>query len=192
MPQRCVEIVTDQFHAADPERLPTSLEGAAVAIPVGARDVERVLRPWLSELFLRSNTFAEDTARVIQDYAPYRQTLEELHEKLESAMLTGLNRLTQGSMQIVTDQYGTRRLTLQSITWMVDDVMGLVFDSLTPFSANFVKLNDYSLRVESLSALRVLYQKYRAFYTEDELRFMMHMIRSIYPVQRYASWLVGD
>ena len=163
-----------------------------MAIPVDDKDVERVLRPWLGNLFLFSNTFAADTACVIREYAPYRQTLEELQQQLEHFVLSRLSRLTHGSMQIVTDQYKTRRLTLQSIAWMTDDVMGLVFDSLTPFSANFIKLNDYSLHVESLSALRVLYQRYRDFYTPEELRFMVRVIRAIYPVYRYEAWLPAD
>ena len=67
--------------------------------------------------------------------------------------------------------------------------MGVIFDKLTPFSANFIKLNDYSLRVYSLSALRVLYQRYASFYTKEEFDFMVHMIRTIYPPERYAAWL---
>ena len=160
-----------------------------MAIPVDDQDVERVLRPWLGNLFLFSNSFAAETASLIREYAPYRQTLEELHEKLERFVLTRLTRLTHGSMQIVTEQYKTRRLTLQSISWMSDDVMGIVFDSLTPFSANFVKLNDYSLHVESLSALRVLYQQYQDFYTPEEMRFIVREIRIIYPSYRYEAWL---
>ena len=75
------------------------------------------------------------------------------------------------------------------IAAITDDLMGVIFDKLTPFSANFIKLNDYSLRVYSLSALRVLYQRYASFYTKEEFDFMVHMIRTIYPPERYAAWL---
>ena len=46
-----------------------------------------------------------------------------------------------------------------------------------------------SLRVYSLNALRVLYQRYASFYTKEEFDFMVHMIRTIYPPERYAAWL---
>ena len=72
---------------------------------------------------------------------------------------------------------------------ITDDLMGLIFDSLTPFSANFIKINDYSMQVQSLNALRVLYQKYASYYSEEELQFMIRMIRTVYPPQRYAAWL---
>ena len=90
--------------------------------------------------------------------------------------------------------YAPYRQTLESlrtgkIAAITDDLMGVIFDKLTPFSANFIKLNDYSLRVYSLSALRVLYQRYASFYTKEEFDFMVHMIRTIYPPERYAAWL---
>ena len=49
------------------------------------------------------------------------------------------------TMCVVQDNYRTKRLTLRDMQWMTDDVMGVMFDALTPFSANFTKLNDYAL-----------------------------------------------
>ena len=160
-----------------------------MAIPVGLEDGERVLRPWLGSLFLSSNTLAPSLTARLKAYAPYRQTLESLRDELESYLLTSLNRMTRGSMTVLSDNYHSRRLGFREIERITDDVMGVIFDKLTPFSANFIKLNDYSLRVESLSALRVLYQKYASYYSREEFTFMVRMIRSIYPAERYQSWL---
>ncbi|MFR5855444.1 MAG: hypothetical protein ACLUE8_14630 [Lachnospiraceae bacterium] len=91
---------------------------------------------------------------MMRGYAPYKQTLEDLRDQLESFLLTSINRYTHGSMMVLNDQYKTVRLGQGHIGWITDDVMGVLFDKLTPFSANFIKLNDYSLRVQSLSALR--------------------------------------
>lgn len=160
-----------------------------MAIPVDVKDVERVLRPWLGSLLLSSNTLASDLACVLMEYAPYRHTLQQLRDCVAHDLLTGVNRVTGGSMCIVQDNYRTRRLTLSDMQWMTDDVMGLVFDSLTPFSANFEKLNNYALQEESLSAMRVLYQKYRTFFTEEQYAFLIKMIKTIYPPERHAMWL---
>ena len=160
-----------------------------MAIPVDVKDVERVLRPWLGSLLLSSNTLASDLACVLMEYAPYRHTLQQLRDCVAHDLLTGVNRVTGGSMCIVQDNYRTRRLTLSDMQWMTDDVMGLVFDSLTPFSANFTKLNDFALHEESLSAMRVLYQKYRSFFTDEQYQFLIKMIRTIYPPERYTMWL---
>lgn len=160
-----------------------------VAIPIGLNDVEQVLRPWLGTLFLSSNTLAEGIAQKLQGHAPYRQTLETLRTEIESYMVTNLNRLTHGDMRVMLDNYRTVRLSLQDILWMTDDVMGLLFDRLTPFSMNFEKLSDYSLRVESLAAMRVLYQKYASFFSEEEYSFLIKMIKKTYPAYRYEAWL---
>ena len=160
-----------------------------MAMPVEAAEVERVLRPWLGTLFLNGNNLSEVVSERMSAYAPYRQTLESLRDELEVLILTRLNALTNGSLTVILDNYHSRRLNRAAINAITDDLMGLIFDKLTPFSANFVKLNDYSLHVESLNALRVLYQKYASYYSADELAFMVRMIRNLYPPERYESWL---
>ena len=126
----------------------------------------------------------------LRAYAPYKQTLEELRNELESDLVTGLNRYTRGSMIVLSDNFHSLRLKSEQILSITDELMGVLFDKLTPFSANFIKLNDYSLRVHSLSALRVLYVKYASYFSPQELSFMVGMIRTLYPPERYADWLV--
>lgn len=162
-----------------------------MAVPIQLADVERVLRPWLGTMFLSSNSLAQDITARLQEYAPYRQTLEALREEMGPFILTRLNRLTGGGMRVMLDNYRTVRLSLQDLECLTDDVMGVLFDRLTPFSMNFLKLNHYALHVESLSAMRVLYQKYASFFTDEEFRFLVEMIRRIYPPARYQSWLGG-
>ena len=135
-----------------------------MAMPISAADVERVLRPWLGTLFLSSNDLCETLGTHLAGYAPYRQTLESLRDEVESLLITQLNRLTGGSMTVISDNYHSRRLGFTHIAEITDDLMGVVFDKMTPFSANFVKLNEYSLHVHSLNALRVLYQRYRSYF----------------------------
>ena len=160
-----------------------------MAMPVTAAEVERVLRPWLGSLFVSSNTLAETLAEHMRAYAPYRQTLESFRSELETLLMTRLNGLTNGSLTVVLDNYHSRRLSMSLMADITDDLMGLIFDKLTPFSANFIKINDYSMRVQSLNALRVLYQKYASYYSKEEFAFMVNLIKTVYPPQRWESWL---
>ena len=144
-------------------------------------ELETALRPWLGSLFLTSNPMLSQLTQMLRSYAPYKQTLESLRDQLESFLLTSINRYTHGSMMVLNDQYKTVRLGQGHISWITDDVMGVLFDKLTPFSANFIKLNDYSLRV--------LYQKYASFYSEEDLRFLKEMVRRTYPPEKYRDWL---
>lgn len=163
-----------------------------MAMPVSTEEVERALRPWLGSLFLSSNTLAETVTERLSAYAPYRQSLESLRDELETLLLTKLTGLTNRSLTVILDNYHSRRLGRAEMADMTDDLMGIIFDKLTPFSANFIKLNDYSMRVQSINALRVLYQKYASYYKPEELAFMVSVIRTVYPPERYERWLKNE
>ncbi|MBE5778098.1 MAG: hypothetical protein E7331_02055 [Clostridiales bacterium] len=161
-----------------------------MAVPVSHGELEAVLRPWLGSLFLSSNPMLMRLTQLLQAYAPYKQTLEDLRDEVERFLVTNISGYTRGSMQVLNDQYKTQRLNAGNIRWITDEVMGVLFDKLTPFSANFIKLNDYSLRVQSLSALRVLYQKYSSFYSPEELNVMVSFIKRTYLPEKYRNWLI--
>ncbi len=160
-----------------------------MAIPVQAREVEQVLTPLLGSMLMSSCPLAEELTTFLRTYAPYRQSLEEYRDELEKLISGLLRQYTHGSMLVVADNYQPVQLGPEQVRRLTDEVMGILFDKLTPFSANFLKLNDYSLRVQSLSALRVLITRYPSYYTEEELRFMARMVRSIYLPVRYQDWL---
>ena len=160
-----------------------------MAMPVEKTDVECALRPWLGSLFLNAHPLADIVTERLCNYAPYRQDLKSLHDELEVLLITRLNSMTNGTLTVILDNYRSRRLGQAAIDAMTDDLMGVVFDQLTPFSANFIKLNDYSMHNESLNALRVLYQKYASYYSPDEFAFMVRVIKGVYPEERYRSWL---
>ena len=160
-----------------------------MAMPVEKTDVECALRPWLGSLFLNAHPLADIITERLCNYAPYRQDLKSLHDELEVLLITRLNSMTNGTLTVILDNYRSRRLGQAAIDAMTDDLMGVVFDQLTPFSANFIKLNDYSMHNESLNALRVLYQKYASYYSPDEFAFMVRVIKGIYPKERYQEWL---
>ena len=163
-----------------------------MAIPVMQDAVAQAVTPLLGTMLVQSCPIVEDMTEILRSYAPYRQTLEAFRDEVENALLRLLGRYTHGSMLVIADNYQPIRLGREQLRCITDEVMGVLFESLTPFSANFIKLNDYSLRVQSLSALRVLVTRYTSYYTQEDLRFMARMIRSIYPPHRYQGWLPID
>ena len=163
-----------------------------MAIPVMREAVEQAVAPLLGAMLVQSCPICDDLTEFLRSYAPYRQGLEAFRDELENLLLRLLGRYTHGSMLVIADNYQPIRLGREQLRRITDEVMGVLFESLTPFSANFIKINDYSLRVQSLSALRVLMTRYTSYYTQEDLRFMAQMIRSIYPPQRYQGWLPMD
>lgn len=163
-----------------------------MAIPVLRQELEQVLTPLLGSMLMDSCPLAEELTAFLRTYAPYKQTLEEYRDELERLMTGLLKQYTHGSMLVIADNYQPVQLGPEQVRRLTDEVMGILFDKLTPFSANFLKLNDYSLRVQSLSALRVLITRYASYYTQEELHFMAGIIRSIYLPVRYRDWLPED
>jgi hypothetical protein len=157
--------------------------------PVQLDDVNDALKPWLGALFLMSTPLSQDISYQMMQYSPARETFEQLRERLEHHMLVLISKLTRSSMCIMVENYQTKRLSLGEIEIMTDDLMGLIFDRLSPFESNYDKLNEYALKHESLAALRVLYQKYAEYFSQEEYQFMIRMIKSLYPVERYQDWM---
>ena len=160
-----------------------------MAMPIEQSDVERVLRPWLGSLFLNTHPLAEWLTDTLSSYSPYRQDFQSLRDELEVLLITRLNSLTGGTLTVILDNYRSRRLGQAAIDAMTDDLMGVVFDKLSPFSANFLKINEYSMHNASPNALRVLYQKYASFFSPEEYAFMISIIKNVYPEERYRSWM---
>lgn len=163
-----------------------------MAIPVMQDAVEAAIIPLLGSALVRNSPIAADLTDMLRAYAPYRQSLEEFRDELESQLTQLLGRYTHGSMMVVADPYQQVRVGPERLRFTTDELMGVLFENLTPFSANFIKLNDYSLRVQSLSVLRVLVTRYASYYTQEDLRFIARMIRSIYPPHLYQAWLPID
>lgn len=160
-----------------------------MAIPIRLQDVHRALRPCVGSRILAGDMLTIGVTNLLQSYAPYRESLEDIQKRLSEYIGKALDRLTGGTMVVLLDDYREIRLTENELDRLTDCAMGVLFESLTPFSANFIKLNDYSLRVESLSALRVLYQSYAQFFTDEEYAFLIQTIKRVYPPRAYSEWL---
>ncbi len=160
-----------------------------LAIQINEEQVMRAMRPHVGMRLLTASTLVPETARFLQSYAPLRLTLEEMHDRLLDGLTARLNNLTRQTLRVMLDDGARVQLTEEKLDELADDVMGVLFESLTPFSANFVKLNDYSLHVRSLSVLRVLYTDYSSFFSDDEFAFLVRTIKRIYPPQRYCDWM---
>ncbi len=158
-------------------------------VPVNIDDVNDVLKPWLGALFLMSTPLSQEITGQMKRYSPARESFSQLRDRLEHQLLVSISKLTRSSMCIMAEDYQPRRLTLSDIEDMADELMGLIFDRLSPFSSNFERVNAYALQHASLSALRVLYQKYAAYYSQEQFQFMISMIKKLYPKERYQPWL---
>ncbi len=156
---------------------------------VTAEQVAQVLRPSLGAAVLEQTGLCEGAARLLLRFAPYRETLEDLARRVESYLFDTLYGFLGDDMTVMTDGGELRRIRMRDLPQLADDVMGVLFDSMQVYSITYEKLKDYSLRSGSLSAMRVLYQKFDAFQPAEEKELIARIIRDNYPPERYAAWL---
>ena len=163
-----------------------------VAAVIRTQDVSRALHPWVGSYLLESTPLSEDVADVLRSYAPYKEDLQKLCKRLDSFLFMALRRYTMGTMRVYLDNGGEARIRMADYPFLTDDVLGVLMDSLSPYSVNFEMLKNYSLQQPSLSALRVLYTKYQSFQTPEELSAIARTVRTCHPRERYAAWLPPD
>lgn len=154
--------------------------------------VKCVLRPYLGSDLVDGTAIAEEAAHVLRSYAPYRDTLEDLAQRLSNVLFDVLYSVLGPRMTVRLDGGELIRIRMQDLPDIADAVLGALFDSMTVYSVNFQTLKDYSLRTGSLSAMRVLYQKYDDFQSAEEKELMARIIRDNHPPFLYESWLKGE
>lgn len=152
-------------------------------------DVREVLRFWVGTALVDNTSLLQEIAAILRRYSPYRQTLDELRDVLERHLFHALHQILGVSMTVRMDSGALRRIMVKDLEIITDDLMGILFDSLSVYSVTYELLNDYALNHESLSSLRVLYQKYSKMMTEEERDVLLYIIKSVHPAERSSQWL---
>lgn len=158
-------------------------------VAISTYHVKCALRPYLGSDMVDATPIAEEAAHALRAYAPYRETLEDLALRVANTLFDVLYSILGPRMTIRLDSGEVVRIRMDDLPFLADAVMGVMFEGMTVYSVNFQNLKDYSLRTGSLSAMRVLYQKYDDFQSQEEKELMARIIRDNHPRERYATWL---
>lgn len=158
-------------------------------VAISTYNVKCALRPYLGSDMVDATPIAEEAAHALRSYAPYKETLEDLALRVANALFDVLYSVLGPRMTIRLDNGDMVRIRMDDLPFLADAVLGVMFDGMTVYSVNFQNLKDYSLRTGSLSAMRVLYQKYDDFQSQEEKDLMARIIRDNHPRERYATWL---
>ena len=151
--------------------------------------VREALRPYLGSAMVDGTAVAEQVAQALRTYAPYRDELEDVAERVRRALFDCLYGALGPRMAVRLDDGRMLRIRMQDLPELADSAMGALFEGMTVYSVNYQTLKDYSLRTGSLSAMRALYLHYDAFQPPEEKSLMARVIRERYPRERYEGWL---
>lgn len=152
-------------------------------------DVKEALRPWLGFALVENTPIAQEAAALLRRYSPFRQSLDELRDALEHYLFHALHQTLGVSMTVRRDNGNLHRILVKDLEPLTDDLMGVLFDSLSVYSVTYELLNEYALTHESLASLRVLYQKYEQMMGSADRQLFLNIIKDVYEPERYRKWL---
>ncbi len=147
-----------------------------------------IIQPWVGSAML---PYLEETAQSILTRFSYfgaKDDLDGLNAWLEAYLYDSVRRITRGKMIAGLDDGSLVSLRAADFTVIADEIMYLLFSSFPKNPKYLLMLRDYSLRHESLSALRALLIDFRGLISEEE-SIMIRKVVLNYPAWRYKNWL---
>lgn len=149
------------------------------------------LTPWLGQRLIRM--LDESVERITHWLNAWseKQELDELRRKINSLLFLSVRQATEGRLVIPLDDGSCVRVRLEDFEIMADDVMYTLFAQFPPDAAHLLTVREFSMRQESLAALRALYTRFGELQSRQELDTIASFIRKSYPAYRWRSWLMG-
>jgi hypothetical protein len=152
--------------------------------------VGEVLRPFLGTDFLRRNAdLPAQAAEALSSFRPARQTLLRLAEQVDNLLFMRVREDTNGRMALLMDGGALIRLRMADFTVMADELLYLLLENLPVTPQNQALLREYSMRSNSLSALRALYLLYRELQEPEETQTLRRVITSCHEPWRFKPWI---
>ena len=160
---------------------------------MSAIDLERValtLQPWLGdELLRRLPRVITEAQRRLAVFTPGRDDLAQLAHSLEGLLYTAVRRETDANFLITLNDQTRVRMEPDDFSVIADELLWLLFERFPTDARHLMLLRSYAMNASSLSAIRALYERYREYETNDELKTLRRVARGSYPEYRWRSWL---
>lgn len=156
---------------------------------ISQAQVRKTLTPWLGDPLLNAlEPLTGDIAGRLNGCS-IRRNADSLAEELDSLLFRAVRSATEGSMlaQLPDDTFV--RVQVEDFAVMADELMLLAFQDFPRDGEHLQFLREYSLRHASLSALRVLYTRFGAQQSPQELSAIVSVVKSCYPAFRWREWL---
>ncbi len=152
-------------------------------------DIQNVMRPWLGSQFVAYCYASDRIASMMQRFDCGFDDFGSLVSAMDSIIFESIHALTGGGMHLPLDNGNLVRIAVDDCALIADDLLYLAIKNVpqTPFF--YEKLRSYSFSSDSLSVLRVLYERFADEQSPDELERMILTIKACHLPSRWASWL---
>jgi len=147
------------------------------------------LHPWLGAPLSRAvEPCMDEIGHRLNAYSS-RQAPDQLQDDLDSLLFCAVRDASRGRMLAQMADGSLIRIRVEDFSTMADELMYLVFSRFPVDRNHFLLLREYSMRRESLSALRVLYIRFAALQSPQELHTIASVARACHEPFRLRGWL---
>ena len=157
---------------------------------VSEQQVFHLLSPWVGSALLQVRPqIVKETQKRLNSFVSTRDKAADLRNSLEGYLYSAVQSATEGDMRILLDSGDVVRMENEDFPVLADELLYLVFDQFPTDAHHMMLLRDYSLRENSLSAIRALYLRFADYETEEERKTLARVARESHPAFRWKGWL---
>lgn len=158
-----------------------------MAYPIRTNEVRRVLQPVLGTRFVTETALCEHAAEILRRHQPGRETPGALQRQLKEQIFADLYELLGYQMQLRLENGAVRRILLRDVDFMVDECVGVLLDVMQPPDISLEGLRAYAMQEGSLSAMRVLLERFGGLLPQMEREMLERIIRENHPLSGYRN-----
>ncbi|MBQ8555239.1 MAG: hypothetical protein IJ438_05115 [Clostridia bacterium] len=147
-----------------------------MAVAIKTEDVRRALAPMLGQRLVAETPLCDHAAELLRRYDPARTTLEELASHVKDAIFGDLYTLLGPRMTLALENGVMIRVRLEDIDTLTDTAMGVLLAALQPPVLTLEGLRAYAMSSGSVSAMRVMLQRYHKVLSKAERDMMQRII----------------
>ena len=160
---------------------------------VSEQQVFHLLSPWLGSALLRVRPqIVTETQKRLNAFVSARDKAADLRNSLEGYLYSAVRSVTEGDMRVLLDSGTVIKMESDDFPVLADELLYLIFDQFPTDAHHLMLLRDYSLRENSLSAIRALYLRFADYETEEERKTLARVARQSHPAFRWREWLTDN
>ena len=149
--------------------------------------IQKALSPRLGPEIAGLTELTAPLAQVLRRYAPEREPLALLAQRLESCLFDSLYEVLGDDMALSDGHGNWTRLRMEELPDLADAVMSVFFATLEPSGDTCAQVMEYALRTGSVSAMAALCQRFDAFLPSAERTLIDRVLRDRCTPQMYAA-----
>ena len=138
-------------------------------------EVRKVIADRFGESTERASSIAETVSELVRSWYPAHMTLTQLSERIQDTLFDGL-RKTLGEGMLIRTGNGLRRVSTADLARASDDILGLMFRSMSETPEHYALVRDWGWQTGSLAALGCLAERFADYQPPEE----QNMIRAIW------------